>query len=155
MKNFITLNVLMYILIFGLTVYVSLAEGKEWKCYDPYNVFSKCEKADGMPYRGSKPNPSDDCSTLLKKINIAAGASSKSIIWRRSLVLSVIIAFVAFILVITPGSLPSWTKFYLVTLIGIVFIYYSLNYYDYHKYNTPREYITESTEMIKKKCTAC
>lgn len=148
-------EIVMYVIILGLALFLASSEHKDWGCEDPYILFEKCKPAEGMSYRGSKPEKDDDCSTLLKKINIAASAPSKSIKWRKSFVVSVIISLLIFGLVVSPGRLPKWTTFYLSVLIGFAVVYFSLNFYDFHKYNTPREYIAEATDMIATNNTCC
>ena len=152
MKKFLNMNFVMYILIFAAFIAVALAESKDWKCGEPYNIFTKCEENNnGMPYRGSKPSEDDSCDELLGKIDVAANATSNSIKWRRSFFVAVLISLLIFVLVITPSGLPPWPQFYLVVLISFAVMYGNLNYYDYHLYNTPRNYIFESTAMIGEK----
>ncbi len=147
----LTTNTLMYLLIFLATIIVFRIEKSEWECVNPYEWWKPCKIDEGMPYRGSKPEPSDDCSILLNKINIAAGAEQASIKWRRAFILAVLTTLLSFVLVITPASLPEWNTFYVVVLIGWTVIYFNLNNYSYHKYNVPQDYITKSVELLREK----
>jgi len=141
----------MYVVIFGLSIFVLLTEQADWKCPGVTNYLFNCQGEGGMPYRGAKPSQSDTCSQLLSKINLAASSSSKSIKWRRSFLLAVLIALLVFVLVVTPGKLPSWTQFYITVIIITTIFYFNLNYHDYHKLNIPRDYIAESSALIEEK----
>ena len=141
-------NVIMYILLFGFTLLVYNIEKRDWTCTNSYDLAEKCKVGDGMPYHGSKPEEGDDHRTLVKKINIAAGAEPNSIKWRRALTLAVSICLVLFLLVITPGNLPQWTQMYICVIIATFILYFSFNYYSYHRFKTPKEYIEKSTEML-------
>ena len=143
-------KVVMYLLIFGIAIVVALIEGRDWKCLNAYSP-EGCISGEGMPYRGSKPESSDDVSTLLNKIDIAASAETESIKWRRALTLGVASVLLTSILVFTPGKLPKWTKFYTATLLMTTVLYYSFNYYSYHMYQTPQNNIRKTTELLRKK----
>jgi hypothetical protein len=140
----------MYAIIAIAVVLIFYIENRDWRCSNSYSVWEKCENNDGMAFRGSKPNESDSPIELLNKIDIASNTYQKSIKWRRAFVISVGIAFLSFILVITPGKLPIWTTFYLVIMIGWFLLYTNFYNYEFHKYNLPKEYIKESTEILRK-----
>ena len=148
--NLIT-NLIMYLILFILCLVVVWIEKRDWMCK---NLFSspedECNGDDGMPYRGSKANESDTLPILLEKINVAAGAERKSIKWRRAFILGVVIMTLVFVLIITPGSLPSWTKFYTCVIIAFSLLYFSFNYYSYHRFNTPENHINENVKIISK-----
>ena len=147
----VSVNVVMYLIIFGLVVFVFLTEQADWKCPGVTNFLFNCEGEEGMPYKGSKPHKNDGCNELLAKINIAAAAQGNSIKWRRSFMLAVLITVIVFSLVLTPGKLPIWIQFYIVVIIITSILYFNMNYYDYHKYNIPRNYIKESTGILAQK----
>ncbi len=149
MKKILNIKFVMYILIFALLIVVAKIESRDWKCGNAYHIFTECQEAEGMPYKGSKPSEDDSCTKLLGKIDIAAQTTSNAIEWRRSFVVAVIISLIIFVLVITPSGLPPWTQFYLVVLISFSVIYCNLTYYDTHLYSTPRNNIFKSTAMIK------
>ena len=149
--DLMTMNVLMYLLLFGAAVAVYLIEKRDWVCTNSYDLWATCHKGDGMPYRGSKPSPSDSCPTLLKKIDLAANAERNSIKWRRSLILAATICVLVFGLVVMPGRLPEWTQMYVAVLLTTFVLYFNFNYYSYHRYKEPTEYIEESTDLLGEK----
>jgi len=151
MNDVLTLNVLMYLLIFGAAIIVAVIESRDWRCTNSYDLLSGCDKGEGMPYRGSKPSDSDNYNELLSKISLAAKSEKRSIKWRRAFVLATTIATLIFVLVVTPASLPEWTKFYLAVIIGAAVMYYNFNYYSYHLYREPQINIDDAVLLLKNK----
>ena len=144
-------NVVMYTILLGITLIVLNIERRDWSCTNAYDLLEECKVGSGTMFYGSKPEEGDEAHTLLKKINIAAGAETNSIKWRRALTLAVSICLVLFLLVITPGNLPQWTQMYICVIIATVILYFSFNYYSFHRFGTPRKYIEESTEMLARR----
>lgn len=144
-------NVVMYIILFLMVALVLRIETRDWACSNAYQMNEYCDGKGAMPYRGSKPEEGDSVSTLLYKIDVAAGAEQKSIKWRRALTLSFFIALISYGLVITPGKLPKWTDMYLVILIGTSILYFSFNYYSYHAFKNAEENIKQSTDMLRER----
>jgi len=149
----LTLNVGMYILIFAAALYIWKVEHIDVHCPN-FNASSKeCEDQGGMAFSGSKPNDTDDCPTLIRKIRKGAGAEPRSIKWRRSFLLSVSIMLIASILVITPGALPDWKTFYLSVLISFAVLFASYVYYSYHVYGLAERWMEDAIdELEQKKC---
>ena len=145
----LTLNVIAYIAIFLFIGIVYLIEKRDWTCTNSYDVTKECIKGDGMAYRGSKPSSSDSTATLFDKILLASGAENASIKWRRALLLSFSVIIVCYLLVITPGRLPVWTQFVTCVLIGAGLLYFSFNYYSYHRFRVPEQYIQESIQVLR------
>jgi Ca2+/Na+ antiporter len=85
------------------------------------------------------------------KIDIAASAEQKSIKWRRSFILSVVICVLVFVLVVMHGNLPYWPYMYAAVIISTFVLYFNFNYYSYHYYNRPTENIKKSTELLFEK----
>lgn len=150
-RDLLTLNTLMYLFLFGAILLVCTIEKRDWVCTNSYDLWTSCYEGDGMPYRGSKPSLSDDCQTLLKKVDMAANAETHSIKWRRSFALGAIICLLIFGLVVTPGQLPEWTQMYVAIIIATSVLYFNFNYYSYHRFKKPAEYIEESTDLIREK----
>lgn len=144
------LNVGMYILILVTLIYVSIVERNDKLCDRPLYP-TNCNNV-GMAYRGSTPHENSSCEELLDNIRAGAGAERKSIKWRRSLILGIIICFMAWILVITPARLPLWWKFYLTVLIAFAVLYFSFNNYSYHLFKIPEENIYKATDLLESKC---
>lgn len=150
LRKYLTLNTYMYILLAIFLLAVYLIEKRDWTCMNSYDLTDACIKGDGMPYRGSRPLETDSPKELLQKINIASRTEQNSIKWRRAFILSCSIMFLVYILLITPSSLPHWTTFYLATITGFSVLYFSFNYYSYHRFKKPGEYIRLSTKYLKK-----
>lgn len=150
-KDILTVNVLMYFLLFGAVIIIYLIEKRDWGCINSHNLWESCYKGDGMPYRGSKPILSDRCPQLLKKIEIAANAEKNSIKWRRSFILAAVICLLVYGLVVMPGRLPEWTQMYVAAIIATFVLYFNFNYYSYHRYKKPTKYIEEATALLAEK----
>jgi hypothetical protein len=146
------LNIVMYLIILGVFGIVLYVERNDNECPGPFSPRSECVEGSGMPLRGSKPKPGDDCETLLTKINIASGAEYRSIKWRRAFTQSVIVMFLAWVLVITPGMLPQWFAFYSSVVTAFAVLYFCLNYYSYHLFKTAEDFITQATSMLAENC---
>jgi len=145
------MNVIMYILLFGTVVYITLMEHADWFCSDLHGfTFTEC-KGEGLPYRGSTPSSSDSILTLLHKIDIGSKAENNSIKWRKAALLSVIIVLALFTLVCTPGSLPEWNIFYTGSFISFAVLYFMLNFYSYHYSSLPEKNIRDSVKLLKEK----
>jgi len=148
--KWLTLNVLMYGLLLVALFIVNRIEQNDWHCHNPYEWWEKCKVADeGMAFRGSTPKQGDSSRVLLDKIDNAAGAENNSIKWRRTLIVSTIIVFLIFVLVITPANLPEWNIFYLSILISWAILYFNFSNYSYHKYGDARRNIEASTNMLR------
>ena len=139
----------MYVLLIIGFLVIFRIEQREWCCSNPYEIFEECKKDDAMSFRGSKPNESDDVTTLLDKIEIASNGEVKHIKWRRAFIMACIICIVIYALVITPGELPQWTTMYTIILLTFVIIYFHLNSYSHHKFS--KEYISDSIKLLKQK----
>lgn len=148
MDLFFNLDYIMYGVLLVIVILVSYIESRDWKCENSYDITQPCKQNDGMPYRGSKPDDEDSSEILLRKINKASEAEQNSIKWRRSVVMAITITFLIYVLVITPSSLPKWTEFYLVSIIAAAVMYYNFNYYSYHNYKKPQEYIEKCTTLL-------
>lgn len=135
--------------VFGLVLYI---ERNDNECPSLFSSRAECVDGSGMPMRGAKPNTDDSCSTLIDKINIAAGIEYRSIKWRRAFTQSVIIMFFIWMLVITPGMLPEWFAFYTTVIIGFAILYFCLNFYSYHLFKTGEDYTKEATALLTKNC---
>jgi hypothetical protein len=142
----------MYSLIIVAFIIIFIIEKRDWDCLNAYQLYEKCKVGEGMCYRGSTPHNADDCEVLLNKIDKAAGAEKKSIKWRRAFILSVIIVFAIFTLLVTKASLPDWTTFYLAVIISTFTLYFSFNNYSYHKYSVPTNNIKRATNLIRERC---
>src|SRR5258706_13237132 len=101
----VSTNMIMYgLLILGAS-FVWYIEKKDIECPTLTSTAVECRDEGGMSFSYTKPKGTDTCQELIKKIEKAAGAEQSSIKWRRSLILSVFVMIVMWILVGTPGKL--------------------------------------------------
>lgn len=146
------IDFIMYAILLGAVIFVTYLDKKDWECPDPWISKDKCEGVE-MALWNTKPNSDDDIPQLVEKINKASKVEGASVKWRRSLLLSAIIVLLIFILVITPGYLPQWPKFYVSVLIGFAILYFQFSYYSYHRYKDGEENIQDATKILKEKCS--
>lgn len=146
------INILMYGILIAFVIFRFVFEIKDVQCPDVFNSTSEeCKKYGGMCFSYTNPEPTDSCEILLNKIVKAGGAECRSIKWRRALFLSVVIMFLIWMLVISPGELPKWTVFYLCTLISFVILYSVFNWYSAHVYNNVENNISMAVKMLQSK----
>lgn len=138
----------MYAILLASVAYISWIERQDWES-SPHSKIEECN-GNGMPHRNSKPLPNDNCAELLQRIENGAGAERKSIKWRRALMLSTGSMLVLWFLLLTPGRLPEWTKFYMSVIIVFVIIRAQFAWYSYHRFKIPEEYIYEAVNGLKK-----
>lgn len=121
---------LAYGALLGITIKVLTVEGKDISC--PYFQAGpeECERRGGMPFADTGPEPGDSPLVLKNKVAKALVHESASIKWRRSLVLSVLVA-TGFSILVVKKFLP-WRKFYLGVIVAYFFIFGFANYFSYH-----------------------
>ena len=139
------IDVVMYLILLGVTLYTARVEKKDWECATPHS--DECD-GNGMPHRDSKPQKDDSCFRLVQRIEKAAGTERRSIKWRRALITSVIIMTLLYVLVITPGGLPSWPQFYISVIVGSFVLRFQFAYYSYHRFKKAEENIYEATSSL-------
>lgn len=147
-----TSDIIAYIILFLFFVFIVYIEKDDWNCPKPLSPRKDCSGV-GPIYLNTKPYAEDSPEELIKKINKASVAEGNSIKWRRAFILATLTVFVIFILIITPGYLPHWTKFYVSVLSAFAILYVQFYYYSYHVYNRGKDNILESTEYLRDKCT--
>lgn len=143
-----TFDILMYVVLLSLVIYVAWMERQDWECPTLHSPLEECD-GNGMPHRNSKPQPNDTCYELTQRIRRAAGAERRSIKWRKSLVLAAVIMFFLWILLLTPGGLPRWTQFYLSVIIGFTIIRAHFAWYSFHRFKAPEEHIYMAVDRLR------
>ena len=148
-----TENLVMYGILFAFIVYVWWVEHKDIHCPTLTATKAECDSQGGMPFSHTRPEPDDSSQVLLDKLYKASGAEQSSIKWRKSLTLSTAIVLGLFLLVITPGTLPRWPTMYLSILVGFVILMGSYIYYSYHVFGVAEEWMRQSIDQLRSKCT--
>ena len=147
----LTLNIIMYILIFAFTIFAWRTEHIDVHCPSFTSSREECASQGGMSFSGTKPDPSDSCRALMEKIRKAAGAEQRSIKWRRAFLLSVAIMGAVWVLVGTPGSLPDWKPFYISVLLSFAVLFGSYTYYSYHVYGLAEKWVGDALDEMERK----
>lgn len=144
-------NILMYLLLAAITVFVFLVENKDIKCPTPNSSKEECKEGGGMAFSYTKPEHSDTCHQLISKIEKAAGAEQASIKWRRSLIMAITVMVVMWFLVGTPGGLPDWKILYLSIIVSYVILFANYNYYSYHVYGMAETWAKDAIRDLERK----
>ena len=132
-------------------MFIFYIEKGDWNCPNPLSPRKDCNGV-GAVFWNTKPYPEDSTKELIRKINKAAVAEGSSVKWRRAFILAAITVFVIFILIITPGYLPKWPKFYVSVLSAFAILYVQFYYYSYHIYKTGEDNILEATDYLTNNC---
>lgn len=141
----------MYVVLLTLTIFVWYIENKDVHCPDFSSSKERCDQEGGMSFSGTKPNDTDSCQDLIRKIRKAAGAEQASIKWRRAFVLAAISMTLMWVLVGTPGTLPDWKVLYLSVLVTYLVIFSSFNYYSYHVFGTAERWMKDAIDELERK----
>jgi hypothetical protein len=115
---------------------------------------SKCKDfGGGMAYKNSKPDLDDEPSELLDKIERASYTEELTVKWRRCYILAFFIMTLSWAFVMFPiiGRFPRFYEAGMLIFIAMMIIYYSFNYYAFHHYEAPTQYIRASTELLRDK----
>ena len=152
--SLLSIDVVMYAILLLSVGFIGWVEKQDLSCPDVFSPESQCAEGKGMPFRGTEPRQEDDCNTLLDKAEKASGVEERSIKWRRSFVLGAVISFLFWILIATPGCLPSWEKMYMSVIICFATLYFSMNFFAYHTVKKAASYAKVSVSEIRnKKCS--
>ena len=146
-----TENLVMYALLVLVTIFVWRIESKDIRCPTFSSTSEECENGGGMSFSYTKPADTDSCKNLIDKIYKGAGCEQASIKWRRSLILSVWIMIVMWLLVGTPGTLPDWKILYLSILVAYVLLFGNFNYYSYHVFGRAENWMKDSIRELQSK----
>jgi len=142
--------------IFALSVLllltsIALKKGEipDLKCpQGPYTEDkSQCREGNGKSYAGSQPAVDDSSETLLKKIEIAAMASRKDILWRRCFLPAVAATLCLFGLVLR--RFPRWFELLSATFFIMMPVYFMQTFYSHHHYAHIEKNIQGSLALLK------
>ncbi len=138
-----------YIILSIITAIVLDVEIREMNCPHPNALDSECGFGKAGLYVASIPNDNDDIPTLLDKIDIASDVLTRTIYWRRSYILSIIITLALWIMLFR--KMPNGYELLFSILLIMFILYFSCNFYSFHHYGPPKIYIDKSTKLIRKK----
>jgi len=146
--------------IFALSVLliltsIALKKGEipDLKCpQGPYTEDkSQCREGNGKSYAGSQPAVDDSSETLLKKIEIAATAARKDILWRRCFLPAVAATLCLFGLVLR--RFPRWFELLSATFFIMMPIYFMQTFYSHHHYAHIEKNIQNSLTFLREHFT--
>jgi hypothetical protein len=141
-----------YVLLIFILYYVLKTEKADIMCPEGPNTVDKsvCREGNGKSYAGSQPSKDptkDKIATLLQKIEIAAKAPRKDVLWRRAFI-GCCIGFLLFSAIMRRIPTVPETILLFITMVIIYGIY---SCYNYHHYRHIEDNIVASTEEIKRR----
>jgi hypothetical protein len=110
---------------------------------------SLCREGNGKSYNGSAPKSKDTTASLLKKIDIAATAERRDVVWRRCYIIACACLILLFTLAL--GRWPSASEAVLTVLIIMTVSYFAHNFYNYHHNSHPEKNILDSTALLQER----
>lgn len=124
------LDLVMYAVLGGFAIYVTTVERKDVKCPNYQASDEECRRRGGMAFSDTGPEPGDSPQQLKAKVRKVLELEDRTIKWRRSLGLAVMI--VGSLLVFVVRKIIDWRLFYLGVLLTFAILYGHFNYYAFH-----------------------
>ncbi len=126
-------------------IFAYYLEYKDLFC--PHGGIAKVGKANA--YNKGKVSDDDDCDTILQKIRISSRYDEASVYWRRSIIFTVVLLFVLYILALQ--RLPTAYEVLVGFIVIYMFIYLFQTYYQQVVSIPATTQVTEATRMMKKR----
>ena len=140
-------TIVVYIVI-GVILYIAVkAEWSDIYCPSQKYNAEECGEGCGMAYIGSDYDPNAGLSETLEKIDNASKADQRTVKWRRSLIISVVVVLCIFIFVL--GRLPNGIELFICIVISEFFIWGSFSFYTFHHTDHAKHNINKNTEHIR------
>jgi hypothetical protein len=145
------IDIIVYIIIILAMYKVYTTEKDDMLCPHGPSTTDKnlCKEGNGKSYHGSLPQSTDKLEIIMNKINIAATAYSKEVIWRKYFMLAIVTSF--FICFLVLEKVPSPSKVFLIICIIMILGYFNQCFYNYHHYKHMEDSILKSTNIILKR----
>lgn len=143
-----------YVILGLILYYFANTEMNDLTCPQGPNTKDKklCGEGNGKSYNGSAPETKDKTSVLLKKINIAATAARRDVVWRRSYIIACACLILLFMLVLK--RFPNAPETVLTVFIIMTVTYFTHSMYNYHHYAHSEKNILNSTELLMTRLSA-
>jgi cation transport ATPase len=126
-------DVIMYILLVLFGIFIFQAENRELKGCEVYTIFnSECDPSKSIFNFGMIPKAVDSTKEIKDKMMKAATIDTRVVKWRLTMVLAIIISFLTYLLIMTPGSLPPWNQLYITVLLCFTAIYMYFSFMSFH-----------------------
>jgi len=140
-----------YILLGLVLYYFAKTELADLTCPEGPNTKDRslCREGNGKSYNGSAAEFKDKTSIMLKKIDIAATATRRDVVWRRSYIIACVSLVLIFMLVLK--RFPSAPEAVLTVLIIMTSTYFTYNFYNYHHTKYPEQNILDSTALLRER----
>jgi len=144
-------KLLVYSIIIVIFYKFLITEKTDITCPQGPNTKDKsvCREGNGKTYNGSQPSSNDKAAILLQKIDIAATAIRKDVVWRKSYIIACISAVFIFGLILKIS--PTISEVVLTIFIIGTIIYATHNLYNYHHTKHIEDNILASTNLLRSK----
>jgi hypothetical protein len=123
------MNIYLTIIIYAISIFFFYfaikSELKDIRCSDKEGTI--CGEGMGRTYYIGHPDETDDIETLLEKIRLSSIYELRTILWRKSLIVAMIISFI--IIYLIKGKIPDGDEFVIGVAISYIAIYTMLNFF--------------------------
>ncbi len=143
-KKIITLIVLLVLLV--ILTWAIKTEAKDLFCPSNGCDSKLCGDGKGKFYQAGKLSKEDTIETSLDKIVYLSKIEHRTVKWRRSLILALLVMGIAYGV---QGSFPSVKNFIFTMMISFVTIYGCFSYYQYHYYDFALNMLEDNVKHIK------
>lgn len=142
------IKIVVFILFALIVLWCLRSEKKDMFCPEQHCDSKLCGDGKGKWYQGGMPKTEDTTSDTLDKIVYLSEIESRTVKWRRSLILSLVVMGIIYAI---GSKVPSMKDFFLTLIPVFVVVYGSFSYYQYHYYKFPQEFIKQNVDKLRKK----
>lgn len=135
------LTFIFWAIVIWVVIQVLISETKHNACY----LSKQCECA--SPFYRLAPQEGDTNVTLLQKIENGVRLPEETNVWRKSLLISIVLGFVGSF--VYKGGWPSVVHFIIFTIISFLIIYMFYSWYDMHVWYRVREQELRTVDQLR------
>lgn len=150
----LVLTIILYCVLAFLFWYAGKGESLDIFCPMGTTVFSKpvCGDGKGKFYCEGRGKETDRVAHLLDKLEHLSETDSKNVLWRRSYMLAVLMAFLISVMVL--GHAPNGSELLILIFVPFTVTYFGLTFYKQHYNKFVSEFSRENIDLIRKKLNA-
>lgn len=143
------INIFAYILLALLLTFAISEEKRDLFCPDGCTSWDSnlCKDGNGKYYNDGKITNTDSVTDTLEKIAYLTDTDDRTVKWRRSIIISIIIVIAISIMIL--NRVPTGSELFLYTGIIFIGIYSSFSFYEFHYYKYPKQYVKDAVQSVR------